>query len=228
MSEEKTTGAGWEETSDTALSEHEQRVARIAQVLSRMVKRDPNLLNRFPGDLTHKFYRPLGWTTPSPFDLIDAYEELGLVYYSGRDGGFPLRREFAVIFPSDTACVHTPDDMRRELAHELRVKEAKRRREIAARRRRDAEKLGLSAEESDAVDARLAELWFELGSVQMRIWILKGDRGRRPKPGTSGEKELAQCEDRLREIEEEFRRLRPGTREDFPEHERTFFYVFDR
>lgn len=210
------------------LSEHEQRVAQIAQVLSGMVKRDPYLLNHFPSDLTYKFWRPLGSIMPSPFELIDAYEELSLVYYSGRGNKFPVRRECAVIFPSDTACVHTPDDLRRELAHELRVKEAKRRREIAVRRRRDAEKLGLSAEESDQVEARLAELWFELGGVLMRISTLTRGGYRRPKPGTSGEKELAEYEHRKREIQEEFRRLRPGTHEDFPEHRRTFFYIFDR
>ena len=210
---------------DAALGEREERVAEVARVLSRIVERDPLLLLRRPEDWTHLFRRPLG-RFPSVFELADAFEALGLVYYSGRPGGRLSRRDFAMHFPADTACVHTPEDMRREFAQELRVEEAKRRRKVSARRRRDAEKFGLSAEESDRAAERLAELWTDLTFVMSSIASRMGSRRRRPQPGTSAERELVKDERRRREIEEEFRSLTPGTRADYPEYGLTFFYVF--
>lgn len=219
------TPIGGQERPDAALREREERVAEVARVLSRIAERDPLLLLCRPDHWTHLFRRALG-RVPSLFELADACEALGLVYYSGRPDGRLIRRDFAMHFPADTACVHTPDDMRREFAQELRVEEAKRRRRVSARRRRDAEKLGLSTEESDRAAERLAELWSELTTVMGRTASYMGSRWQRPEPGSSAEKELIKYERRRHEIEDEFRSLTPGTRADYPEYGLTFFRVF--
>ncbi len=96
---------------------------------------------------------------PHYLELVEALRELGWVRVSGPLTGTPEDMDNPEVMKT------WPEDMFRKYVARERRGEIAQRRQLAARRRRDAEKLGLSAEESDRAEERREELWTELDGL---------------------------------------------------------------